>query len=450
MAGSEMLMFSFLVAILALAGAFSETVPMSYDDECGPVFSRYRRFGAKHLSQMTRSGRDAVMKCRNITESDAQRRDSEFEERRRQCIGLLFPSVPEERLETHLCRVTKMDDVEDVQRLRNLTACLKKGRDSFGKDERLVLELRASRMECLQEFFPDTSRTIQERKYTNLVKRVRGLADSVVDTHRQIASCMRVYSIPEEEMEERRRSKATCMKRIMPDVPEDRLERVFFEYLKNRSAKLDDALTYCTFLNTATGKWAKEELQIQYRCFQEVLPHMPSRARSSLSFRLGLDVQAEVIDKMLQCEAKGGTPYGFEGVQRPKYIRCVSGVQRHRPHSSELFDTSTIYDNPDPIQKLELCLLHKRSSSETFLEYRQHRKQQEKERATLAECYSRQLGDGTFGRPSTTENAGDAISEVGKEDTTMDPATTMVAVVSEAWSTVAPSTLRDPDTVKAE
>ncbi|KAL3199498.1 hypothetical protein MRX96_043887 [Rhipicephalus microplus] len=101
-------------------------------------------------------------------------RDAEFEQRRRLCIGLFFPTVPEENLEEHLCRFTRMDDIDDVQKLRN--------------DDRQVLELRASRIECMQKFFDDAPRGIRDRKYANLVKRVRALADDVMDTNRQASA----------------------------------------------------------------------------------------------------------------------------------------------------------------------------------------------------------------------------------------------------------------------
>ncbi|KAH8020892.1 hypothetical protein HPB51_008004 [Rhipicephalus microplus] len=128
--------------------------PGSYDERCGPVFNSYRRFGAKHLSKMSTGAKEAIMKCRNITESAALQRDAEFEQRRRLCIGLFFPTVPEENLEEHLCRFTRMDDIDDVQKLRN--------------DDRQVLELRASRIECMQKFFDDAPRGIRDRKYANL------------------------------------------------------------------------------------------------------------------------------------------------------------------------------------------------------------------------------------------------------------------------------------------
>ncbi|XP_037579564.1 uncharacterized protein LOC119462293 [Dermacentor silvarum] len=174
--------FCVLVQAVMLFGA---PAVGSYDEQCGPVFRSYRRFGAKHLSQMSSDSKEAIMKCRNISESAALQRDAEFEERRHLCIGLFFPSVPEEQLEEHLCRFTRMDDSEDVQKLRNITACLKKGYDTFGKDERQVLELRASRIECMQKYFQDAPRGIRDRRYANLVKRVQALTDSVVDTNRQ-------------------------------------------------------------------------------------------------------------------------------------------------------------------------------------------------------------------------------------------------------------------------
>ncbi|XP_050027765.1 uncharacterized protein [Dermacentor andersoni] len=173
--------FCVLVLAVMLFGA-----PVgSYDEHCGPVFRTNRRFGAKHLSQMSTNSKEAIMKCRNISESAALERDAEFEERRHLCIGLFFPSVPEEQLEEHLCRFTRMDYSEDVQKLRNLTACLKQGHDTFGKDERQVLELRASRIECMQKYFPDDPRGIRDRKYANLVKRVNALTHNVMYANQQ-------------------------------------------------------------------------------------------------------------------------------------------------------------------------------------------------------------------------------------------------------------------------
>ncbi|KAH7947397.1 hypothetical protein HPB52_011492 [Rhipicephalus sanguineus] len=159
---------------LVLAPMHFGNQPDSYDERCGPVFSSQRRFGAKHLSKMSAGAKEAIMKCRNITERSALQRDAEFEQRRRMCIGLFFPTVPEEKLEEHLCRFTRMDDSDDVQKLRN--------------DERQVLELRASRIECMQKFFDDAPRGIRDRKYANLVKRVRALADGVMDTNRQASA----------------------------------------------------------------------------------------------------------------------------------------------------------------------------------------------------------------------------------------------------------------------
>ncbi|XP_075750713.1 uncharacterized protein LOC142817555 [Rhipicephalus microplus] len=336
---------------LALVPMYLGSPPGSYDERCGPVFNSYRRFGAKHLSKMSTGAKEAIMKCRNITESAALQRDAEFEQRRRLCIGLFFPTVPEENLEEHLCRFTRMDDIDDAQKLRNITACIKKGHENFGKDDRQVLELRASRIECMQKFFDDAPRGIRDRKYANLVKRVRVLADDVMDTNRQIIVCMRHYDAPEEELDERSKARDLCMKRLPPDVPQERLESVFLDSLKNRNAYMDDALQLCTFMETPTGKWAKEELIIYYKCVREMLHHVPSAVRASMSFRLGLDVQEENIDKMLRCEAKGGTHVLFEGLQRPEFLRCLSG-RRERPHMTEMYDTSTVYDNPDPNEKV--------------------------------------------------------------------------------------------------
>ncbi|KAL3199499.1 hypothetical protein MRX96_043888 [Rhipicephalus microplus] len=106
---------------------------------------------------------------------------------------------------------------------------------------------------------------------------------------------MRHYDAPEEELHERSKARDFCMKRLLPDVPQERLESVFLDSLKNRNAYMDDA--------------------------------------------------------MLRCEAKGGTHVLFEGLQRPEFLRCLSG-RRERPHMTELYDTSTVYDNPDPNEKV--------------------------------------------------------------------------------------------------
>ncbi|KAH6929388.1 hypothetical protein HPB50_026904 [Hyalomma asiaticum] len=177
-----------IFCVLVLAPTILGSQSSSYDEQCGPVFRSYRRFGAKHLSRMPDGAKEAIMKCRNLTESSALQRDAEFEERRRLCIGLFFPTVPEEQLEEHMCRYTRMDDNADVQKLRNITACLKKGHETFGKDERQVLELRASRFECMQKYFDDSPHSVNYRKYANLVKRVRVLAGGVMDTNQQASA----------------------------------------------------------------------------------------------------------------------------------------------------------------------------------------------------------------------------------------------------------------------
>ncbi|XP_037518932.1 uncharacterized protein LOC119395975 [Rhipicephalus sanguineus] len=425
---------------LVLAPMHFGNQPDSYDERCGPVFSSQRRFGAKHLSKMSAGAKEAIMKCRNITERSALQRDAEFEQRRRMCIGLFFPTVPEEKLEEHLCRFTRMDDSDDVQKLRNITACLKKGHETFGKDERQVLELRASRIECMQKFFDDAPRGIRDRKYANLVKRVRALADGVMDTNRQVMVCMRHYEAPEEELHERNKAKDLCMKRILPDVPQERLESVFLANMKNRSAYMDDALQLCTFMETPTGKWAKEELIIYYKCVREMLLHVPSAVRASASFRLGLDVEEENIDKMLRCEAKGGTHVLFEGIQRPEFLRCLSG-RRERPHITEMFDSSTVYDNPDPHQKLKLCTMHKRASNEAFMEYRQYRTMVEKEQKRLEACYNHHLGrplePTTISGSEESNVATETSVEGGSEAPTDQPPTTVASQENEFLSTVA-------------
>lgn len=305
---------------------------------------------------MSSDSKEAIMKCRNISESVALQRDAEFEERRHLCVGLFFPSVPEEKLEEHLCRFTRMDDSEDVQKLRNITACLKKGHDTFGKDDRQVLELRASRIECMQKYFQDAPRGIRDRRYANLVKRVQALADSVMDTNHQISFCMRQYEAPEE---------------------------------------------------------------------------------------------------MLRCESKGGSPFAFEGILQPEYLRCLS-VRRERPHSAEMFDSSTVYDNPDPKQKMNLCVMHKRSSSEAFMEYRQYRTSAEKENRRLEDCYNRHLDKPV--RP--TSISGSAESDVEAEASTAadsevptdEPPTTVAPQENEVWSTAGPMTAAtgEPDTVRSD
>ncbi|XP_077486180.1 uncharacterized protein LOC144097312 [Amblyomma americanum] len=447
--------------LLALAHALHEASSSAsptgfYDEECGPVFRTYRRYGAKQLSRMSTSSRDAIMKCRNITESDALQRDAEFEERRRLCIGLHFPTVPEEQLEEHLCRDFRMDDNEDVQKMRNITACLRNGQEMFGKDERQVLELRASRIECMQRFFGDAPRGIRDRKYSNLVQRVRALTDSALDTQHQIAFCMGKYEAPDEEQRERSKAKSSCMRRLVPDVSEDRLESVFLEHLRNRSSVLDDALSFCTFMETPTGKWAREEMNIHYDCFREVLSQLPSRARSSLSFRLGLDVQHEVMDKMLRCESKGGTPVTLGGIQRPMHVRCVTGIRRHHPHSAEIFESPTIYDNPDPLQKMKLCVSHKRSSSDAFLEYRHSRKMEEKETAKIANCYNRHLNSPTGAPPisgiTESDPGSDYSNDLETEEVTLKPLTTVSPDMAEVGATLSPMTtaMDDMETVKAE
>ncbi|XP_054922229.1 uncharacterized protein [Dermacentor andersoni] len=253
---------------------------------------------------------------------------------------------------------------------------------------------------------------------------------------------MRQYEVPEEEARARNKAKASCMRRLLPDVAPERLESVFVEYLKNRSAYLDDALTLCSYLETPAGKWAREDPMIQYKCLRELLPHMPSRARSALSFRMGLDVQEEVVDK-------------FEGILRPEYLHCLS-VRRKRPHNVEMLDSSTVYDNPDPQQKLKLCIMHKRSSSEAFMEYRQYRTSAAKEQKRVEDCYNRHLdipvGGTTISGSAESDVASEASTAVDSEVPADEPSTTVAAEVNEVWSTVVPMTAAtsEPDTVRSE
>nr|XP_037280436.1 uncharacterized protein LOC119173754 [Rhipicephalus microplus] len=263
-----------------------------------------------------------------------------------------------------------------------------------------------------------------------------------MDTNRQIIVCMRHYDAPEEELHERSKARDFCMKRLLPDVPQERLESVFLDSLKNRNAYMDDA-------------WAKEELIIYYKCVREMLHHVPSAVRASMSFRLGLDVQEENIDKILRCEAKGGTHVLFEGLQRPGFLRCLSG-RRERPHMTEMYDTSTVYDNPDPNEKLKLCVMHKRASSEVFMEYRQYQTMVEKEQKRLEVCYNHHLGKPL--EPTTVPGieestiASEASAMDNSEVTTDQSPIPVSSQENELLSTDAPTTaaIGEDVTVKSE
>ncbi|KAH6929387.1 hypothetical protein HPB50_026903 [Hyalomma asiaticum] len=225
----------------------------------------------------------------------------------------------------------------------------------------------------------------------------------------QILVCMRQYEVPEEDLHERSKARVTCLKRILPDVDPDRLESVYLESLKKRNALVDEA-------------WAKEEQTIHYQCVREMLLHIPSGARASLSFRLGLDVQEENVDKMLRCEAKGGAQVAFQGIQRPEFVRCVPG-HRRRPHITETFDSSTVYDSPDPNQKA---------------------------------CYNHHLGrplkPTTISSIEGTSAATEESNDVASEEPTDQPPTAVASEADEVISTVGPTTaaVDEADTVKSE
>ncbi|CAN7982767.1 unnamed protein product [Ixodes pacificus] len=382
-----------VVFLLAFGIVVCQCAASLYDDgPCGPAFTPFRRFGSKHLAQMKEKEKEAVKTCYNISDEDAEERDADFQERRRQCIGLQFPGVKREDLESHLCNISQAVDNNVTMAHSNVRNCITTAFEKVDQNKIIFEAFKRIHLRCVQNEFPEMSMGDALASYVKVVNEIRKLRASVNVLHAKIVHCYRNQMLPEEKEEEWKRLKITCMKQLQPGVPPEELASIFQEDLYNGSTVLDDKLSLCMFMESPTGKWAKEEMEINYQCMREIMSLVDPRHRPSLFYKFGLDVQKELIDLVLACESKGGLPTLQNGIRRPNFFSCKLGMSPERSYD-ETFDASSVYDNPNPTQKLTLCLAHKRSANFAFIQYREYMKTREKKRQEASDCFIKIIGE---------------------------------------------------------
>ncbi|XP_064454666.1 uncharacterized protein LOC135365937 [Ornithodoros turicata] len=351
------------------------------DSKCGPAFSNPPLYGDHFLQRLGEETRERVMRCHNVSEETATKRDDRFMKRRLWCIRQEFPNVDASSLEEYFCNMSKKSfhsGQPDVEKYKKAGLCLFEAHDKHGEQ---APELKAAQKKCLQEAFPDAADP--RIAFVDLMEKIADTQRHVFHAHAEVLHCLRDFFLPHEEQMEVETFEAICRQRLLPDVEPDRLESVFYGGDHNATAMLDERLALCVFLESRTGKWARAEMKIFYDCLEDVLKQVPDSSR--ISHRMGVDIKQEVMDEALTCESKGGTVIVSDGIRRPDHLTCVLGLVKDRPYDHQL-NTTLVYDSPEPQEKMALCLSHSRASSQEYLEYRSYKEKKDERMKSVAEC----------------------------------------------------------------